>query len=151
MKFQRMEKLILFYLKENTVWQDNTPLTADDVLFTIKTIQNPDYKSPLLANWVGVDATKVNDFVFTLKLQKPYSAFLENATVKIIPKHIWQDISEENFPLEIYNLKPISAGPYKVKEIKQESPGKIQSVTLTPNFLYFGPKPNISEIKFLFF
>ncbi|MBU2634952.1 hypothetical protein KJ841_00550, partial [Patescibacteria group bacterium] len=31
-----------FYLKENLLWQDKTPLTADDVVFTIRTIQNPD-------------------------------------------------------------------------------------------------------------
>ena len=51
----------IFRLKENLVWQDNTPLTADDIIFTIKTIQNPDFKSPLQANWVGVEVEKIND------------------------------------------------------------------------------------------
>ena len=44
------------YLKEKTLWQDGEKVTADDVLFTIKTIQNPDYKSPLRANWLGSTA-----------------------------------------------------------------------------------------------
>ena len=36
-------KVYKFYLKEEILWHDKTPLTADDVIFTIRTIQNPDY------------------------------------------------------------------------------------------------------------
>ena len=54
-------KVYKFYLKENLSWQDKTPLTADDIIFTVKTIQNPDFKSPLQANWVGVEVEKIND------------------------------------------------------------------------------------------
>ena len=43
-----------FYLKDNLLWQDGKPLTADDVVFTVKTIQDPSYKSPLSASWLGV-------------------------------------------------------------------------------------------------
>lgn len=144
-------KVYKFYLKENIFWQDKTPLTADDVIFTIKTIQNPAYKSLLQADWVGVETEKINDLGIKFKLKKPYSAFLENCTVKILPKHIWQDISPESFPFEAYNLKPVGSGPYKLKEAKQEKTERIKSLILKRNPLYFGQEPNISEIKFLFF
>ncbi len=60
-------------LKNNLVFQDNTPLTADDVIFTVKTIQNPDYKSPLRAAWLGIEAEKISDTKvrFTLKNNFP--------------------------------------------------------------------------------
>lgn len=140
-----------FYLRKNIFWQDNFPLTSDDVIFTIETIQNPDYKSPLQANWVGVETEKISDTEFKLKLKKPYSAFLENCTLKIIPKHIWQDVSPENFALEVYNLKPIGSGIYKLRQIKQDKSSRIESLVLSTNPFYHGKKPNIPEIKFLFF
>jgi len=144
-------KVYKFYLKENVFWQDKIPLTADDVIFTIKTIQNQDYKSPLRANWVGVDVEKISDLGIKFSIRQPYSAFLENCTVKILPEYIWKDISPENFPLEIYNLKPVGSGPYKLKEIKQDKENQIESLTLVPNSLYFDKNPYLSEIKFLFF
>jgi len=143
-------KVYVFHLKENLVWQDNTPLTVDDIIFTIKTIQNPDFKSPLQANWVGVKIEKIDDLAIRFRLKKPYSAFLENCTLKILPKHIWEGISPESFPFQSHNLKPIGSGPYKLKEIKQTA-SQIKSLTLVQNSLYFEKRPNISEIEFLFF
>ena len=137
-----------FYLKKNLFWSDKTPLTTDDIVFTIKAIQNPDLKSPLRANWVGVEVEKVDDLVLRFKIAKPYSAFLENCTLKILPRHIWEKITPENFAFADYNLKPIGSGPYKLKEVKSQP---IKSLTIIRNSLYSGEKPNISEIKFLFF
>jgi len=144
-------KIYKFYLKESIFWEDNTSLTADDIIFTIKTIQNPDFKSPLRANWVGVEVEKINDLGVKFKLKKPYSAFLENCTLKILPKHIWEGILAENFAFEIYNLEPTGSGPYKLKEIDQNKSNQVKSLILVQNPLYFGQRPNISEIKFIFF
>ena len=149
-KIEESGKVYKFYLKEDLKWQDEEPLTADDVVFTIKRIQDSAYKSPLMPNWVGVEVEKIGDLAVKFEIEKPYNAFIENCTVKILPKHIWEKVSAENFPLEIYNLKPIGSGPYKIKEIKQEKPNQIDYLTLSQNSLYHGPSPNISEIKFLF-
>src|ERR1035437_1896706 len=61
-------KVYTFQLKDNLYWQDGTKLAVDDVIYTIKTIQNSDYKSPLRASWLGVDAEKISDKSFTLSL-----------------------------------------------------------------------------------
>ena len=140
-----------FYLKENLFWQDKTPLTAEDIVFTVKRIQDPDYKSPLIANWTGVEVEKISDLGIKFSLKQPYSAFLERCTLKILPSHIWQNTTPENSLLAIYNLKPIGSGPYKIKEIKQNEKNQIESLTLIQNPFYYGKKPYISEIRFLFF
>ncbi|MBU2635210.1 peptidoglycan-binding protein [Patescibacteria group bacterium] len=140
-----------FYLKENLLWQDKTPLTADDVVFTIRTIQNPDFKSPLQANWVGIEVEKINELEIKFTLKKPYGAFIENCILGILPKHIWQNASSENFAFEPFNLEPIGSGPYKLKKIKQNGSNQIKSLILTQNPLYHAKKPYISKIEFLFF
>ena len=44
-------------LKDGLVWQDGQKLTADDVIFTVRSIQNKDADSPLYASWQGVQGT----------------------------------------------------------------------------------------------
>src|SRR3989344_8216945 len=94
-----------FTLKDSVFWHDGKKLTADDIVFTIKTIQNSDYKSPLRANWIDVDVQKISEDSVRFNLKIPYNSFLENLTVKIIPKHIFESISPENFSLSFYNAK----------------------------------------------
>jgi ABC-type transport system substrate-binding protein len=141
-------------LKENVFWHDGERLTADDVIFTLKTIQNPDYKSPLRGNYLGIEAEKITDFKIYFKLKNPYSGFEERLTFKILPQHIWQDISPQNFLLTNRNLKPVGTGPYRFKNLKQNSEGFITSLKLIRFNKYFeteSRKPYLSEINFLFF
>jgi len=144
-------KVYEFYLKDNILWHDNKPLTADDVIFTIKTVQNSDYKSPLRTNWIGVETEKISDNGIRFTLRNPYSSFLETCTIKIIPKHIWENISPENFTLSPYNLQPIGSGFFKIKSLEQTDAGFIKSLNLESNPRYYGKVPFISEISFQFF
>lgn len=121
-------KIYEFILKENIVWSDKQKFTTDDIIFTIKTIQNPDYKSSLRANWLGVEVEKISDKAIRFKLKKPYSGFLERLTLKILPVHVWQDVSPENFFLSPYNLQPVSCGPYVLKELVQKEKSEIIKV-----------------------
>ncbi|MFH1582271.1 MAG: ABC transporter substrate-binding protein [bacterium] len=143
--------LFEFHLKETFFWSDGKPLTAEDVLFTIKTIQNPSIKSPVRANWLGVKVEKISEYAIRFELSNSSATFIENCVQKIIPKHIWEDISYQNFPLSIYNLKPVGSGLYKIKELSQDNQGNIKSAKLVANAGNGGQKPNIPELKFLFF
>ncbi len=143
-------KVFEFNLRENSFWQDGKPLTADDVVFTIKTIQNPDYKSPLRPSWLGVEVEKISDIKVRFTLKNSSAIFLENTTLKILPKHIWQDIDPNNFPLSVFNLKPVGSGPYKIKKIDQAKGGKIISLTLIRN-PYSLRESNLNKITFKFF
>jgi len=138
-------------LKENIFWHDGKKLTVDDVIFTIKIIQDPEYNSPLRANWLGVEIERISDSAIRFKLKNPYPPFLEYLTLKILPKHIWEKISAKNFPLSEQNLKPIGSGPYQFKELKKNELEKPLSLTLVSNPNYYGKTPNLSQITFKFF
>jgi len=138
-------------LKDNIFWQDGQKITTDDVIFTIKTIKDAEFKSPEIANWQGVEVERISEQKLNFKLKDPYFPFLERLTVKILPKHIFGEILAENFPLAIYNLQPIGSGPFRFKEIKYNKLGKIESLILVKNKKYFWKIPYLEEIKFLFF
>jgi len=146
-------KIYEFYLKENVFWQDGQRLTADDVVFTVETIQNPDIKSPLRPMWLGVTVEKISGLGVRFTLKNESSIFLENCTLKIIPKHIWENISPQNFSLTPLNLNPVGSGPYRldIDNLTQDKDGKIISLTLVKNSFYFGKAPYIPKVSFLFF
>ncbi len=141
-----------FTLKNNIFWHDQKPLTADDVVFTIKTIQNSDYKSPLRANWINVDVEKTSEKSVRLTLKSPYNSFLENCALKILPKHIFENISPENFTLSSYNLQPIGSGPFEFVTLDQaKDTGFIKTLYLQSNRKYYNAPALISNISFKFF
>ncbi|MCH8741591.1 hypothetical protein IH779_01695 [Patescibacteria group bacterium] len=139
------------YLRDDILWSDGKPFSAEDVIFTIKIIQDPDYKSPLRASLLGVTVEKISNARVRFKLKKPYPPFLETLTLKILPKHIWQDIPPRNFPLAVFNLQPVGTGLFKFKSLTQDQLGSVQSIVLVKNPNYFGKKPFLREITFRFF
>jgi len=144
-------KVYTFQLKDELFWQDGVPLTVDDIIFTIKTIQDSDFKSPLRANWLNVAVQKISNKSFALALGTPYNSFLENCTIKIIPQHIWKNILAENFALSPYNLQPVGSGPYTLSKLQENSNSFIKTLTFTANHKYYGKLPYISELSINFF
>ncbi|MBI2113009.1 MAG: hypothetical protein HYT50_00295 [Candidatus Wildermuthbacteria bacterium] len=138
-------------LKDTASWSDGLPVTTDDIIFTVQTIQDPKYKSPIRANWIGVDMEKISDHTLLFKLSQPYAPFLERLTLKPIPQHIWKDISPENFSLSNYNLEPVGSGPYKVAQVIRSKAGPVQEIKLEPNQKYHGSRPYITSFSIRFF
>src|SRR4030042_6584426 len=65
-------KIYDFFLRKDIQWHDGKQFTADDVVFTIKRIQNPDSRSPLRINWTGVEVEQVDDFTVRFQIKSPY-------------------------------------------------------------------------------
>ena len=140
-----------FYLKDNLRWSDGKRLTADDILFTLSLVKDPNYRSILRPNWEGVTVEKKDDKTIEFKLAKPYAPFLENTTMGILPKHVWREILATEFGLTEKNLRSAGAGPYRVVSFEQNSTGRIASYSLEPN-PHYTPHPSyIKKIEFVFF
>ena len=140
-----------FILKDGLTFQDGTPLTADDVIFTIQKAQDSDLKSPKRANWQGVTAEKVSGTEVRLTLKKAYSPFLSNATLGILPKHIWENVETGQFAFSDFNIQPVGSGPYEVSAVQRASSGAPLSYDLAPFDHYAGDAPYISKLTFRFF
>ncbi|MDX9893549.1 MAG: peptide ABC transporter substrate-binding protein [Patescibacteria group bacterium] len=145
------QKIYTFTLKPNLKWHDGQPLTADDIIFTFSSIKDPDFKSPLLISFRGVEIKKVNDSTIQFILPEAFPSFLEVLTFGILPEHIWSDIPPINANLTEFNLKPIGSGPWKFKSLAKDKLGNIKSYTLIPNPDYHGPKPYLKQLTFKFY
>jgi peptide/nickel transport system substrate-binding protein len=87
------------------------------VKFTIDKTQDGAIKSPKLPEFYNVKVNKIDATHIAFVLTKPYSPFLQNLTIGILPKHLWGNLSDDEFPLSQYNVEPIGSGPYKVDKM----------------------------------
>ena len=139
-------------LRDNVVWHDGTPFTADDVVFTIRSIQTPDYDSPLESSFQGVQVDSLDPTTVVLTLKEPYAQFLQNLTIGIVPKHVWESVPPQNAALAEQMLKPVGTGPFKFAEITtRRRTGEITSIRLVRNEDFYGQLPYLDELTTVFY
>ncbi len=79
-----------FTLRPELRWHDGVPFTADDVVFTIRSVQSPDFPGdPALATfWRAVDVSTMDAFRVRFTLAQPYAPFLAATALPIVPRHL---------------------------------------------------------------
>jgi len=140
-----------FKLRNNVKWHDGENFTADDVVFTVASIQDPEFKSPLGRKFRGVVCEKIDDYTVRFTLKEPFAPFITMLTFGILPEHLWYNIPPANADLNELNKKPIGTGPWEVDSFKKDASGIIKSYTLTPNKSYYGPQAYLSKLIFKFY
>ena len=144
-------KQYTFFLRNDVFWHDGKKFTADDVVFTVSSIINPAYSSPLRSSWQGIKIEKIDDYTVKFTLNNVYAPFLEKLTIGIIPKHIWESVDPKNIILANANLKPTGTGPFKATKLVKNSSGHIVSFYLEANDNFYKKRPYIDSIVFRFY
>ena len=104
-------------------FSDGTPIMASDLAFTVQKIQSPNIKSPLFSRWAGVDVQVVGNYEVKFILDQAYTDFVYHLSIGVLPQHVWQDTSDEEFTFSTYNTQPVSSGWYQVVAVEFEQDG----------------------------
>ncbi len=144
-------KTYRFTLREKMVWHDGSPLTAEDVVFTVAMIQDSKSRSPLAVSFKDVRVEKIDDRTIQFVLSKPFAPFLDLATTGILPRHIWSSLQPENLFFASSNVRPVGSGAWKFHSLKKDADGTIRSYTFSRNENYFGEKPYLEKLVFKFY
>ncbi len=77
-------------LRSGAMWQDGTPVTSDDVLFTISLLrsQNSAFSADVRSMWDQVQITRLNDKNIKFTLPEPFVPFLDYLTFGVLPQHL---------------------------------------------------------------
>ena len=135
-------KTLLFHLRRNVKWHDGKPFSADDVVFTYKTLISPKIASPYATNFRFVkNVEKIDDFTVRVRYKKPYFKALETWMMGIVPKHILAN--EKNIMNSKFNTHPVGTGPYKLTKLEFS-----KDIVLDANNDYFLHRPKIDKISF---
>lgn len=144
-------KTYTFTIRADAKFSDGSPVTAEDVVFTVTKAQNASLKSPKYADWSGVDARAVDPRTVRFVLAKPYAPFLGLTTLGILPSRLWKNLSNEEFPFSNLETNPVGAGPFKVASVSRDASGLIKSVLLVENSSYVLGRPYLDSIRFNFY
>lgn len=111
------------HIRQDAIFHDGAPVTAYDVVYTIEQITNPGTKSPYFSTWNGITVEALDDKTVEFRLKKAYVPFIENLAHGILPKHIWQNVSEDEFSFSQFNVLPVGSGLYKIDTVERNSGG----------------------------
>jgi peptide/nickel transport system substrate-binding protein len=140
-----------FHLRPGVRWHDGAPLTAADVGFTIRLLQDPSFPGqPDWGElWRSVTVTVIDPRTVQFQLQEPFAPFLDYTTVGILPRHLLENVPAGELPAQPFNLNPVGTGIYRFSEVVTDT-GHISHVILETNPFYFERKPLIdrSQCKF---
>ena len=140
-----------FTLRPALTFHDGAPLTSADVLFTIARAQDPEIKSARRADWEGVSAVAPDPRTVVFTLPHAYAPFLENATLGILPKHLWESVSAEEFPFSPLNTRPVGSGPYKVAGFDENATGAVTRYSFSSFDAFALGEAHIEKLHFLFY
>jgi peptide/nickel transport system substrate-binding protein len=137
-----------FHLRDGLTFHDGEPLTSADVMYTISLAQNPEIKSPRRADWDGVAVAAPDERTIVFTLPHAYAPFRENATLGILPRHLWEHISDEEFPFASLNTHPIGSGPYRVTDVRTDSTGAPTEYSLVSFNDFALGEPHLSRLTY---
>lgn len=141
-----------FILRKNALWHDGTPFNTQDVIFTVRAIQNPEYKSLLYNTFSGVRISQIDDYAISFTLSQPFAPFPSLLTFGILPQHIFENIPPATAHLADFNIKnPVGTGPFQIKSLTKDSRGVIKGYTLAKNSNFYSQPPFIGQVTFKFY
>ena len=103
-----------FTIRPGLTWHDGRPLTADDVVFTVLTIQDPAYRGALRASWETVTVSRLDARIVRFTLTEPLGGFLQATTLPILPAHRLLDVPVADLAAASFNREPVGSGAWRL-------------------------------------
>jgi len=134
---------IFLEVREGAVWHDGTPVTPEDVVWSLERAADPKGGVILQSMWRKTGDYRIdgNRITGEVKEYEPvflkYLAFL---TGYVLPKQAYERVGAKAF-----GELPIGSGPYRVEEFARNSFVRLKAFPQ-----YWGPKPRFDTVVFKF-
>ncbi|MBI4214108.1 MAG: hypothetical protein HY534_07355 [Chloroflexi bacterium] len=104
----------------NARWHDGTPVTAEDIAFTVRLRNDPAVKRQTLGGGIQYisDVTVLDPYTFTTHWKQPSTLGRNGTGLDPLPKHLWEPVYKEDpSQLQYSTLNSrdyVGAGPFKL-------------------------------------
>ncbi len=144
-------KSLQFIMRDDVYWHDGEPVTAADVVFTYKLMQDDAFTgSQSLQNlWQSVTINQLGDKTVEFLLEEPYSPFLEETTRGILPAHLLQGTTAAQLATHPFNQSPVGTGPFMVAP--DQDWNRTHRLRLLPNPTAWHQGTQIAALEYRFF
>lgn len=130
---------VMLTVRENAFWHDGTPVTAEDVAWSLERAGDPKGGNPIQFVWGKIGNFKVEGNIVTADVKEfeptlfPWMAFL---TGYLMPKKAYTATGAEG-----WESKPIGSGPYMVDKFERNGFVRLKAFPK-----YWGPKPAFETV-----
>src|ERR1700758_9463 len=134
---------ITLELRKGATWHDGSPVTPDDVAWSLSRAADPKSGNPIQFVWSKIGNYKVDGSTITADVKEfeptlfKWMAFL---TGYVLPKAYFEKVGADGF-----EKAPIGSGPYKVDAFERNA-----FLRLKAHPGYWGPKPAFETVVFKF-
>ena len=134
---------IMLQLRDGAFWHDGSPVTAEDVVWSLERAGDPKSGNPIQFVWGKIGNFKIDGNTITADVKEfepalfKWMAFL---TGYVLPKKAYMAAGAEGF-----EKKPIGSGPYMVDHFEANSFVRLKTFPQ-----YWGPKPAFDTVVFKF-
>ncbi len=128
---------------EGVKWHDGEAFTADDVVFTYKSLtEDESLSSGITSNYKDIKSITAPDKnTVVIQMEQDNAAMLDYFTIGIIPKHL---LEGKDLNTDTFNQNPVGTGRYKFVSWDTAA----NQITLVKNDDYYDKVPNIENIIF---
>jgi peptide/nickel transport system substrate-binding protein len=126
----RLEYIVT--LREDVLWQDGIPFSADDVAFTMSLLRDADFpgSDELGTFWRTVETEQLGPHLVRFRLTQPLGSFLDKLQIGILPEHALRGTPASALLTHPFNLSPIGTGPYQLEALRSADSQSINQVDL---------------------
>ncbi|MBN1200459.1 MAG: peptide ABC transporter substrate-binding protein [Anaerolineae bacterium] len=121
----------IFMLRDDVLWQDGMPFTADDVVFTMELMSDPQFPGPVALHefWRTVEVDALDERTVRFRLTQPLASFVDQLRIGILPVHVLEGVVVSELGQHPFNLDPIGTGPYQIEALTASN-GQIDGIQL---------------------
>lgn len=147
MKLDDSERVYTLTIRDNAKWHDGQPVTAKDVAYTVKLINDPQVHATI-TSFGSVAVKAVDEKTVQFTLPTVYAAFAHYLTFPILPSHILESISPSAIQENSFSKQPIGSGPFAFRLLQDTDINKGRKIVhLVRNSEYFGGSPKLERLQ----
>lgn len=136
-----------FHLRQNAVWHDGVPITAEDVKFTYDKIRDPEESTDTYTaaqNFASIDV--IDEHTVQIVLNEPNALLpdvLSSGGFEPLPKHVFEQYERLTDAVDVNTRYPVGSGAFRMGDVQ---PGSHIEVLAFDDF--FLGRPQVDGITF---
>ncbi|MEY7977771.1 ABC transporter substrate-binding protein [Streptomyces pilosus] len=128
-----------YTLRDGVKFSDGEPLTADDVVFTYRTVLDDRTNNTAKSELDAIKEVKADgDDKVVFTLDYPYAGFAARTVLPVVPEHV---AGEQDPNTGAFNTEPVGTGPYVLTGWS-----KGEKLTFKANRDYWGGAPKVKKL-----
>jgi microcin C transport system substrate-binding protein len=126
---------VTFKLRDEARWHDGTPITVDDVIYSLEVNKAANPRMGLYyKNVAKAEATGDHEVTFSFDVKGNRELPMIMGQLVIVPKHYWTGSDAKGNPRDPMKTTlepPLGSGPYRIKEV---TPGRTITYERVPDY-----------------